>query len=322
MRYAIATILLLSISTMAKYDPDLALNMLHVSGLAYWDAIKIHRSKCNNATTLTESIGLKVLRAKDNGKDLDAISYVILEWAKKKKFVVAFSGTHGIKQLIREFNDGIPVSYSIHPKIKDALVIKYFYMHYKDEFKAEFIQVMKYFYNKKKYSKYDIIFTGHSLGGALAVHAAADFVLTGVGSQNFTDDIIKSSFKPYIQVYTFGQPRIGNSAFNDPVKAKIDEWYRVVHNKDVVVHIPPWIPNFERGCIHNGSFPFYPYHAAEEIYYDKPFENYKECNQTEGEDPTCSNENVSDSISDHKVYFGIRVSHLHRLESQEITLIE
>ena len=70
-------------------------------------------------------------------------------------------------------------------------------------------------------------FTGHSLGGALAMLAAYRFDL---------------EFPGMVQgVYTFGQPRVGNAmfrnAYNSALKGKT---FRIVHNDDVIPRVP-WL---------------------------------------------------------------------------------
>jgi len=76
-------------------------------------------------------------------------------------------------------------------------------------------------------------FTGHSLGGAVAILAAA--------AACFYEE-------PPMQVsgvYTYGQPRVGDSRFanlyNTQLKSKT---FRFVNNNDVVTRIPSWAPNF------------------------------------------------------------------------------
>ena len=64
-----------------------------------------------------------------------------------------------------------------------------------------------------------VVFTGHSLGGALAVVAAARSQYVG-------------------QVYTYGQPRVGNKKYAKNVKSKV---YRFVLENDVVPRVPPAI---------------------------------------------------------------------------------
>lgn len=64
-----------------------------------------------------------------------------------------------------------------------------------------------------------IIYTGHSLGGALAVMAA--------------QDLAHMEAKP--RIYTFGQPQVGNAAFAKTCPGKL---YRFVHDKDPVARVP------------------------------------------------------------------------------------
>jgi triacylglycerol lipase len=78
-----------------------------------------------------------------------------------------------------------------------------------------------------------VFVTGHSLGGALAVIAAA--VL------HFAQRV------PIAGVYTYGQPRAGDSAFSGAYdKALGPVTYRYVNDLDIVPHVPPerlpWAP--------------------------------------------------------------------------------
>ncbi|EGF77492.1 hypothetical protein BATDEDRAFT_91713 [Batrachochytrium dendrobatidis JAM81] len=79
-----------------------------------------------------------------------------------------------------------------------------------------------------KYPDYQIIFTGHSLGAAVASLAAVDYI-----DKNPSDS-------SKVSLYTYGSPRIGNKAFAD--------WYstipfrglfRITRTKDPVPHLPP-----------------------------------------------------------------------------------
>lgn len=73
-----------------------------------------------------------------------------------------------------------------------------------------------------------IFITGHSLGGALACIAAADIAELGHG------DKING-------IYTFGQPRTGNSAFKKFIKTNFqDQMFRFVYDDDIVPRIPPF----------------------------------------------------------------------------------
>jgi triacylglycerol lipase len=84
-----------------------------------------------------------------------------------------------------------------------------------------------------KNSPKSLWFTGHSLGGAVAVLAATSCI--------FLD---KLPFE-VSGVYTYGQPRVGDLRFaklyNSQLKSKT---FRFVNNNDVVTKIPTWAPVF------------------------------------------------------------------------------
>ena len=81
--------------------------------------------------------------------------------------------------------------------------------------------------------------TGHSLGGALALTAAA-----------------RLQFEKNQRVhglYTFGQPRAGDTAFTEACqKAFGDRYFRFVHNNDIVPRVPFRLMGFE----HTGIFKY------------------------------------------------------------------
>ena len=117
------TILVIAISyTNEAYVADYAKQMVYVSGLAYCSANNIIARNCNKATELTESVGMDVLHAKDNGETENGITYVILKRDSTKELFVAFSGTRDTVQLITEIGEAFPVEYSIHLEVKEALV--------------------------------------------------------------------------------------------------------------------------------------------------------------------------------------------------------
>jgi len=79
---------------------------------------------------------------------------------------------------------------------------------------------------------YGVVVTGHSLGGAAAVFAAA---------------ILRKDYKD-VTMYTYGQPRAGNKALSEAVTAQ-GQNYRVTHTSDIVPKLPPESPNGE-GYLH------------------------------------------------------------------------
>nr|QNL09438.1 lipase TDL2 [Thermomyces dupontii] len=76
----------------------------------------------------------------------------------------------------------------------------------------------------KEHPDYRVVFTGHSLGGALATIAGA--ALRGNGYN--------------IDVFSYGAPRVGNRAFAEFLTAQTGgTLYRITHTNDIVPRLPP-----------------------------------------------------------------------------------
>lgn len=75
---------------------------------------------------------------------------------------------------------------------------------------------------KALYPTYSVKLTGHSQGGAIASLIAFALKNSGISAA---------------AVYTFGQPRVGDSNFATCMAQKIP-LVRVTHLKDVVPHVP------------------------------------------------------------------------------------
>lgn len=90
--------------------------------------------------------------------------------------------------------------------------------------------------------------TGHSLGGALAVLAAASLIKEAI---------------PVAGLYTFGQPRVGDLAFAKKIDESLNrKIFRFVNNQDIVTRVPPRLGGYShrgicyffdgRGKLHKG----------------------------------------------------------------------
>uniref|UniRef100_A0A1I7XI68 Peptidase A1 domain-containing protein n=1 Tax=Heterorhabditis bacteriophora TaxID=37862 RepID=A0A1I7XI68_HETBA len=151
-----------------------------------------------------------------------------------------------------------------------------------------------------QYKDYNIMFTGHSLGGALASLAAARTVRQGYRQGN------------QIKIITFGQPRVGDLNF------------RVVFRRDIVPHLPPChkdksnlqlTEDDSQPC--NSTAIDKSYHHGTEIWYPDamtPGSHYIECvGLPKNEDFSCSDhikfhyDQTNSYIWDHRHYFGVRV---------------
>ena len=134
-----------------------------------------------------------------NGKDKNLITYIILVQKFAKELVVAFSGTQNTFQLIEQIMSADLKSYSLHPEVSNAMVVNYYDKYYREYFRKDFENNLKKY--MEEYPNYKIIFTGHSLGGAMSMQAATDAVLSKWIDPKKT------------AIYTFGQPRVGNYIF-------------------------------------------------------------------------------------------------------------
>jgi len=84
-------------------------------------------------------------------------------------------------------------------------------------------------YHKYPFSKLKV--TGHSLGGALAQLTAMSLIKDGYHVD---------------QMINFGAPRVGDSTYATFSEQKMPNQWRMVHNRDIVPHLPFafWPMNF------------------------------------------------------------------------------
>jgi len=149
---------------------------------------------------------------------------------------------------------------------------------------------------------YQVIVTGHSLGGALASQAS-----TMLAYSNITI--------PYL--YTFGQPRVGSYYYARSHDHLVHTSYRVVHGRDVVPHVP-FCGKIASKCI---GYTFLSYHHGKEIWYstEGQFDESSSFDQCTGlpknEAWNCSNGkftedkciDISNCINQHYCYFGVAI---------------
>ena len=103
-------------------------------------------------------------------------------------------------------------------------------------FKTLFLQAWQEIADELQRVRKPLFYTGHSLGGALAILAAA--------------------FLPPQAVYTFGAPRVGDADFVAALKAV--RIFQVVNPNDVVTTLPPmgkWLRLQHAGEIHPNASP-------------------------------------------------------------------
>jgi len=178
---------------------------------------------------------------------------------------VAFRGSSSIKNWIDDA-EVLKVDYKTYPECNSKV---------HDGFYKSCENVKDYVVNTiiplNKQYKNPVILTGHSYGAAISQLVAMEL-------QRHDIQTI---------VYNFGQPKVGNAELADCVNTIMgDKLHRVVHDRDMVPHLP------EVGY----------YHSCGEIFEDKSGDlRTCICN-----DPTCSDQyNIFEtSTKDHSLYLG------------------
>ncbi|VIO98276.1 Uncharacterized protein BM_BM7437 [Brugia malayi] len=163
------------------------------------------------------------------------------------------------------------------------------------------------------FKSYEVKFTGHSLGGAIASLAATRTVIQRLRTGN------------KIKLITFGEPRTGDYQFAVYHNAHISFSFRIVHHLDLVPHLPPCEKDANYRDKKNGkSKPCLtgkigsPYHHGIEIWYPygmaKDAMFYECLGYPKSEDFRCSNsltydfKNYNAYVNDHRHYFDVDVS--------------
>lgn len=168
-----------------------------------------------------------------------AYNFAILKSDKYKKFIFTFPGTTSLFQLVLEiFGVNMTTIDSTEPLIGvESFFFALFEMIYKDLFSDEIIGDLKL------NSDYQIIFTGHSLGGALATLSSYYYA-----NKNLAQN------EPVL--ITFGQPRVGNELFARKFMKLIPLVFRIARKGDVVTMIPPALSKVRNDLINTRISPF------------------------------------------------------------------
>uniref|UniRef100_A0A914YP82 Fungal lipase-like domain-containing protein n=1 Tax=Panagrolaimus superbus TaxID=310955 RepID=A0A914YP82_9BILA len=229
-------------------------------------------------------------------------SYTLVNEHEKRIYII-FRGTKTKKQLILE---GWTTLFPKRDFYGVGMANKYFL----NALEVLWPHVQPVFADPR-YQNFDVTFTGHSLGGALAALGALKAVIDE--HRNGTN----------IHLYTFGEPRIGNSELAKSFDDLLPNSYRIVHADDIVPHLPACKKDhLDPRIAHDGddSKPCdswdisESYHHGIEIWYPygmTPNSTYYECLGTpKNEDFDCS-DSLSFELTKYNKYI---FSHRHYFE--------
>ncbi|KAI7834778.1 Alpha/Beta hydrolase protein [Kickxella alabastrina] len=195
---------------------------------------------------------------------------------KDKEIYVVWTGTRRLRAIVA---DAVVIFEGFPPEIHNSGVHYGFYQvtyavlpHIVKNIRAA----------AEDFPDYNIVFLGHSLGGANAVLSALMFVREN------------SYYRDRIRVWTFGEPRVGNHAFSEYYTSVLgNQTFRITNQGDFVPHVPPW------------QILGYQHHPLEIHIINKDYDFYV-CQKTVREDldgayrwPT-----IDTGFSDHVDYFG------------------
>lgn len=220
------------------------------------------------------------------------VAYNVLE----NEIIVSFRGSTNIANWVSNLN----YFQTPYKQVPGAQVHRGFFAAY-NGVQGQVINAVRALF--KSYPSARILFTGHSLGGALASIAAVDLKeQLGLSSSIIT-------------FYTYGSPRVGNQAFSDYVFGLFPNggYQRVTHYNDVVPHVPPTAFGFN----HIGDETWY-FNAGTDL-------SYRVCKNQAGkpESSACSNSIVPDGIAAHLVYVGHQINGLcTKRSADEFTFLE
>lgn len=222
--YIIALISLIASIQASSFDDTLAKQLMGVAGAAYCHSSAISSwdcSFCKDAFKLTQ------VQVFDN-KTTDSQAFVGFA-EQQNAVIVSYRGTDPLS--ITDWLEDLQASKLDFefPGCSSCLIHKGFW----DVFLSTVDDVVPAVEAAmKSHPRARVWVTGHSLGGALAVHSSLHLAQLGF---------------PVTNVHTFGEPRVGNQAFaqfwNQQItaasNANITSQYRVTHNADPVPHLPP-----------------------------------------------------------------------------------
>lgn len=243
------------------YDWRAANSSVTFSAIAYCGNETIMSGNYNDSSFVKDFVPATIIY----NRYYDVNGFIGTSEAEKSIYVV-FRGSMTITNWLDDF-ETLMTSY---PMCSQCAVHAGFYYSAQSvkDIVIEWVQQLQ-----KKYPTYDVIVTGHSLGGALAT-------LTAVSLH--TNDINN------VRCFTYGSPRVGDAAAAAYISNLLPDIVRTTHYKDIVPHNP---------------FTHFGYVHVSGEWYEDENGNLSAC--TGYEDIHCADQwTFAEDIADHMKYLG------------------
>ena len=263
-------LLLATTCAFAQYDSTEAMSALYYCKTSYCNSADIQGWDCGSTCNFHSGFSVKGIY---RNSSVDSQGYS--GYSSDGKIVVAFRGSSNIKNWIADLD----FTFANYPDCSGCEVHKGFYQVYLSMSTGVLSDVQALV---SAHPGSPILVTGHSLGAAVSVHAAIDIMnkVSGVSS---------------LELYNFGDPRVGNPAFAAYATTVLPQGkqFRVTHAADPVPHVPPMVFGY--------------LHAPHELWYNNDgSSSWKDCaDSASSEDKSCSDSTIPINIDDHLLYLGI-----------------
>ncbi|KAI9292201.1 alpha/beta-hydrolase [Neoconidiobolus thromboides FSU 785] len=245
------SILLPTNTNLKKVTEEEAKNIAYYAGTSFCDEKKLQTWSCTHCESLPDSKLFKIYFDKDTeGRG------VLVTNQKKKLIVLAFRGSSTVNNWLQDARFRLVPLYGNDRKIKVhsgfKLTADNLFGLYKDDLKLIL----------STYPDYQLITTGHSLGGAVSTLSMVR---------------IKDEFNiPDSQLInvSYGSPRIGNYNFALKISSMGHSSLRVTSKSDAIPHLPPRMLGYV--------------HHLTELWVNDPKGKNKVCDSKIFEDVSCS----------------------------------
>lgn len=223
-------------SKTTRWNPDNALALAWASDLAYQDP----------GTTIPQAAATWGFQKPVTVSGPRDIQCTIL--GNADCIVAAYRGTIPTKEGKFDANNWIVNCTADQISVEDAFGIR---GNVHDGFATAFSSIwqpVRDAVNQFQTGSQSVWFTGHSLGGALALMAAAAWTF--------------ELRMPFNGLYTYGQPRVGDPDFCGNCDTHFgDQYYRFVNDEDIVTRVPPRLfPHFPTPDVYG--------HCGRLVYFD------------------------------------------------------